>query len=490
MPIIWSTIIFGVILIPIQLLFRDLTKSSIYLSLIILLFFSYGAYQSIFKDKFIPFFIDINLDHNFYKYSSLILATFVGIYLFKTKKSFKKLQKILNFTSFILVIYPIFLITMHYINSSNGNNISHEKMIKPSNQSGNKDSLPSVFHFVLDAYGRDDILKSHYNFENTLSENLESRGFYLAKSANSNYNQTILSLPSNLNMNYLDKFIDGRNPENIERESIIPYLLDNFVLDFLRKYQYQSYTFDGQIYEPVILKTVDSIVSTDVNKINLFQKELYKTTILSAFKGSYADKIQRKKDYDIQRNKILNTYTQIEKLSKLDSRKFIFGHILSPHQPFIFDKDGNAKYPEYQYNIWYTMEEGRDPDQYKIDYIEQLQFINKRTLSAIDTILKNTNGNAIIIVQGDHGPAAGLCCTHQIEGNDYCERMGIINAIYLPNQNYVNFTDNLSPVNNYRLIFNEYFNGEFELLENRSYFSTWSKPFVFYDVTDSLKNEN
>ena len=44
----------------------------------------------------------------------------------------------------------------------------------------------------------------------------------------------------------------------------------------------------------------------------------------------------------------------------------------------------------------------------------------------------------------------------------------------------------ITPVNSFRVILNNYFNGELPLLEDKIFFSEWETPYDVYDVTDSL----
>ena len=45
----------------------------------------------------------------------------------------------------------------------------------------------------------------------------------------------------------------------------------------------------------------------------------------------------------------------------------------------------------------------------------------------------------------------------------------------------------ISPVNNFRLILKGYFNEDISLLEDKSYFSKWSTPYDFIDVTSRVR---
>ncbi len=71
--------------------------------------------------------------------------------------------------------------------------------------------LPDVYYIILDGYGRPDVLRDIYGEDvSGFTGYLTRKGFYVAPRARSNYAQTMLSLGSSLNMEYLD-FLD-RSP--------------------------------------------------------------------------------------------------------------------------------------------------------------------------------------------------------------------------------------------------------------------------------------
>ena len=50
-------------------------------------------------------------------------------------------------------------------------------------------------------------------------------------------------------------------------------------------------------------------------------------------------------------------------------------------------------------------------------------------------------------------------------------RFGILNAYYLPNGGNDLLYESISPVNSFRVIFNSYFGANYEILEDRSYYT-------------------
>ena len=108
--------------------------------------------------------------------------------------------------------------------------------------------------------------------------------------------------------------------------------------------------------------------------------------------------------------------------------------------------------------------------------MNQAQFLNKKMLQAVDTILAESEVPPVIIIQGDHGP--------WLQPND--KRMWILAALYFPghkDQLYPKIT----PVNFFRLVFNNYFDGKYELLRDVSYFSPVPKLYNFSPVPNNCR---
>jgi hypothetical protein len=80
----------------------------------------------------------------------------------------------------------------------------------------------------MDAYERDDILWEMHGYDNTpFLRALESRGFYVARGSMSNYRHTELSVPSLLNMEYVQNLPGSHSPESNNTSGMIELLKDS-----------------------------------------------------------------------------------------------------------------------------------------------------------------------------------------------------------------------------------------------------------------------
>jgi hypothetical protein len=102
------------------------------------------------------------------------------------------------------------------------------------------DTLPNIYYIILDAYGRADILKEAYSYDNSkFLDSLHEKGFFIADKSQANYAQTDLSLASSLNLSYLDDLTALVGSESRDRRPLEDLIQKNAVVQFLKQ---QGYT--------------------------------------------------------------------------------------------------------------------------------------------------------------------------------------------------------------------------------------------------------
>ena len=188
--------------------------------------------------------------------------------------------------------------------------------------------------------------------------------------------------------------------------------------------------------------------------------------------------------YESKRRDILFAVGQIPETAKTKGPKFVFLHLLVPHPPFVFGMNGEPRRPNrrsyYMRDGDHFMKGARERE-YAEGYIAQLGFANEIVIRMLDGLLAASPHPPVIILQGDHGSGLGLKWEDP-EGTDLQERLSILNAYYFPDGEGELYKG-ITPVNTFRVAFNRYFGTKFDLLPDRCYFSTWSQPYKFVDVT-------
>jgi hypothetical protein len=99
----------------------------------------------------------------------------------------------------------------------------------------------------------------------------------------------------------------------------------------------------------------------------------------------------------------------------------------------------------------------------------ELLYINQRIVAAAEAILAGSTTPPIIIIQSDHGL-------------DPENRMANLSAFYFPAGGAQVLYPTITPVNIFRLVFNTYLGGQFPLLPDASYYSTYEDPYIFNEV--------
>ena len=97
-------------------------------------------------------------------------------------------------------------------------------------------------------------------------------------------------------------------------------------------------------------------------------------------------------------------------------------------------------------------------------------YINHKVEELIEILLKESENDPIIILQGDHGPKSSM--EGKIKTPEILqESVAILNGYYFPGHDYSALYPNMSPVNTFRVILNQFFDKGYSLLPDRSYFS-------------------
>ena len=339
-------------------------------------------------------------------------------------------------------------------------------------------SFPDIYYIIVDAYARADILEDVYRFDNSeFLSYLAETGFYVAHRSRANYPQSALSLSSSLNFMYLDGLADQMGPDTDNRQPLQVMIKNNKLVQYLRARGYSVFAFSsGYGFTELTDADIYAAPHTLWN-LSEFQEALVTLTPLSIFRKTW---------FDIRRDRVTYAFDHIVDAAQVDGPTFTFVHVLVPHWPFIFDADGTPIQPpkgigmrtEYEY------------DEFIEGYRNQLTFVNKRLRIAIDGILLRSSAPPIIILQADHGPDAKLDFGWDIQNTYLPERLSIFNAYYFPDQNYEALYEDITPVNTFRVMLNNYFGTDYELLEDRSYFASWDHPYSFVDVTDEVSVDN
>lgn len=465
-----SLICAGLVLGLSRLILKSQQKAALVTTLIFILFFSYGHIynylgelgpvgQLVRRHRYlIPFF----------------LVCFIGVagLIVKVKNGLQLATSTLNLilvSAMLMSLFQIFTYTYRLrqatltASASEVEIVSLQKGVTP----------PDIYYLILDAYARDDVLQDFYNYDNSsFLEDLEALGFFIARCSQSNYAQTRLSLASSLNMEFISALGDHYTEDQTSRAGLAGKIKHSEVRRLFESLNYQMVTFESgflwtQVDDVAVYLTPRTMNVNHLRMIgglNDFELLLFKTSALrfyidgrKVFQGFLQPALENPNL--IHRDRVLFTLEQLAYLPAMPGPKFVFAHIVSPHQPFVFDLQGPRLSPPQ--------------DEFE-GYRDQIAYLNSRLLPLMQKIISESSTPPVIVLQADHG---GVNTT----SND---RMAILNAYYLPDPGSAMVYAGITPVNTFRLIFNAYFEADLELLGDTSYHSSYLLPYRFTQVQE------
>lgn len=455
------SVLFGIILFGLmKWLLRDWYRAALATFVILLFFFTYGRAYAALEDKTLA-----NIAIFRHRILLPFLGFLLGVLLFVIVKLKRNNDIILwlNLIAVYLLIYPSYQIVSNTIQQWSAD----RGALATFQKEGNDDTQPDIYYIILDAYGRQDMLRSQLGYDNSEFINaLRQRGFYVAGCSQSNYAYTEYSLSSSLNYNYLENI--GVDHSRSER---VAYLKHSAVRSFLETNGYKVVAFPtGWAFTEWTDADFYLDYAHPATALTEFETLVLDTTplrILDDFRSLKQSNASRK---DLRRLRVLSLLENLKKLPEKNEKLFVFGHIVVPHFPYSFGPNGEVSS---------FKGEGATYEETGIAYVDQVRFINLEILEVIDTLIAKSKIPPVIILQGDHGPPPDLSFT-------YAEKMPILNAYYLPGiQKEDVMYPSISPVNTFRVILNSYFGQNLPLLEDRSYFASNNNHDDYYLVPNS-----
>jgi hypothetical protein len=359
-------------------------------------------------------------------------------------------------------------------------------------------NLPDIYYIILDGYGRSDVLEDLYGIDNrSFLAALEQYGFYIAGESRSNYSQTLQSLASSLNMTYLDDLAAAMGPGSTDRAPLQELVQHSEVRRTLENLGYETVAFETG-YPPTELRDADFFFTppyaeldltptgTGALPINEFEGLLARTTAVRPL----LDDLARRQDLAVQllsfpyqkhRMRVLYTLQATVEATRLDGPQFVFAHIISPHPPFVFNLPGEEFVPIGTF----TLQDGGCCTQaeYLKGYSSQVPSVDALVLEMVEAILAGSDPEPVIILQGDHGPGAYLDPDQPLH-SDMRERLGILNAYYLPGGSESLLYPSITPVNTFGVVLESTFGLAGERLPDESYFAPGTRPYALTRVTE------
>ena len=446
------------------LAFRDLRRGAVVATALVVAFFAFGHVSAGLAD--------LGLDDRaqLAAWGLVVLAAIV--YAARAKGSLPRMTAGLNVAAGVLVVLVLGNIVPYELGRAGRQPIAVADAATTARGPVRK---PDIYFLVFDRYGSADAIERRFGLQNDLYGWLEEQGFEVPKNSHANYRATDFSLAATLNMRFLDELTETVGPESGDRTPAQAMVRDHEVGRFLKSQGYRYYQL-GSWFGPTR--------SSDIADENLvlgvtseFETVLNDTTVVPAIErvlgtASEETPIAERSIRERHREGALFELRQLRRVTTAPGPKFVFAHILLPHDPYVFRADGSPL----------SEEEVKATDEREL-YAAHLEYTNAQIREIVGYLLAGPEKDRpVVIIEGDEGPLACQSVDCVSSTPEYLKiRLGNLVALYLPGVD-VEVPDNFTSVNTFRLVFREFFGADLPPLPDRSY--TWPDNDHIYDFRD------
>jgi hypothetical protein len=450
-----AAVAFGVLL----LIIRNAQKAALLTSLYVLLFFSYGHVHDALKG------VGFLGKDGFLLVLWLALATAGTVAVLRTERKLDGLTNSLTVLAAALVVLNLIPIIGDAFEGTDDKPTAAPKMDLPTASEIDPAQKRDIYYIIFDRYGNDRVLDEQFDFDNMPQlDFLESKGFYVAHDSASNHQKTAHSVASSLNMTYLNYLTKTYGLGSKEFRPINQMLQNFKVARYLQSIGYRYYHI-GSWFNPT-----ETDPSADVNYTYSALSEFSSVLLESTLWKPLSDLFGLAQSLEFGPTEKKRVDFQLEKIQTVkDDPKptFTFMHMLLPHPPIIFDAEGNLISKE-------ELAQHSDEE----NFVNQTIYANTRMREMVDGLLAGPDDeDPIVIIQSDEGPHPERLLRDETKFNwfhatdaELQEKLLILNAYYLPGDvDTDRLYQTISPVNTFRLIFDEYFGADLPLLPDRSY---------------------
>lgn len=286
-------------------------------------------------------------------------------------------------------------------------------------------SMPNIYYLLFDEYSSDEFMLEYYDYDNSaLTGRLEKRGFAVSRHS---HNESTSTLTVTTNLMNLDYIVSDSTPA-YEREQA-------------RK--------NGKLFGMLADSGYSLYSLTDIYGLPLIDDQGTKSQAVTA-SGDTLGSILLKNTvlYPLTRIRQQGIRSSVDSIKRFIREKkknrFLMVHLNLPHQPFMYDRDGNI--------LRNVNSDWKD----KKYYLDQFIYASKVMEELADYILEN-DPDSIIFLQSDHSARASTDpdlygIVYKIEDMTNC-----FNCVYYRGEDLE--IEGLSGVNTGRLVFGRLLGG-------------------------------
>ena len=451
-----------------SLLLRDRRRGAIVASALVVAFYAYGHVS--------PGLSSFGADERTQLGGWAALVIVAIVYAIRAHGSLPSVTRGLNVAALVLVLLAAGSIVPYEANRFSRSPILAGSVVAANATGAAMGPKRDIYFLVFDRYGSAEALQRRFGMtDNDLYDWLRQRGFQVPAHSHANYRATDFSLAATLNMEFLDGLTKAIGPVSGDRTPAAAMFKDHAVAQFLKA---QGYTYEqlGSWFEQT-----RAIPIADDNRVlgstSEFESVVDRTTIVPAIRRLLGQRDPELTFRDYHREATLFEFRELRRIATAPGPKFVFAHILLPHDPYVFRADGSPL-PEA---------EAKSTPEAEL-YANHIAFANTKIKELVGYLQAGPEATRpIILIEGDEGPLNCQSVDCVTNTPEYLRiRLGNLIAMDLPGVTE-RLPDDYTSVNTFRTVFRTYFGADLPDLPNRSF--TWPDNdhiYQFEDVTADI----
>lgn len=430
--LIYIILITSVIFIIVKLLVKSNSLSSLFTSVMVIVFFNYSYIEKAVQ------LLNYRIRY-WHIVPSLLFLLIVLIILFRGSGEndiVNNICKIISLVFSLLIVFNFALSINTIITKINSDPVNDNVSDLTMNVSSTND-LPNVYYILLDEYASFEFIKKYYDYDN-----YEFQKFLLDKKFNismDSYNDSILTATIMSNIHSLDYKYTDETPQTIRMES----RKNSSIFSLMKQKGYKTKFVDTDNIDN------ENTIPSDI-KFTFsgppqagWSKFFWQSTILYPLQKTNLN----------SRAQLINSAFEFTENSEYSSGLFTHAHIVCPHELFVFDQNGNEISPKDSSNY-----------EDKRFYLDQFIYTTKK-LEDILTNIISKEPECIIILQSDHSSRfqfdQELWKRYGVQEHDV---KNILNAVYYQGETFEEFYGK-GGVNTMRIVLSELLNVDLPLVE-------------------------
>ena len=297
-------------------------------------------------------------------------------------------------------------------------------------------AAPDIYVILLDGYPGDDAATLDPTFDaDAFPTALAARGFEVERHARSNYLTTRLSVATMLANQHVEAAPELDPPlgnQAADARRLREFGDDGAILRAVREAGYETITVTSPAAH-LGLRRVDRVV--DPPGASEFELVLLRATWL----GGALDRLAPDLFASGARAQVLATYASTEAIAaEAHARpRFVWVHVLAPHEPLVFRADGSPVVGAEVFNTAFKDPAGTGRSAERMDLtFGYAAFTADRTVALVDRIVASSTREAVVVIFSDHGTDLGFDAADPLD-SDLNERSSVVLAIRSPGRTHL-----------------------------------------------------